>query len=98
MSYRRKVVNTNPKRIPVALDMTGKGVCFFPEPFLNMIGNGFYLGVGVAFADDEVVSRGIIQFSHIELDDIFALYILYTFDNQFIQRLGGEFALLNVGV
>ena len=98
MRHSRKVVNANPKRISVALDMAGKGVCFSFKPFLNMIGNGFYLGVGVAFANDEVVSWGIIQFSHVELDDVFALDVLNTFNDQFVQRLGGEFALLNFGV
>lgn len=96
--YSREVINANPKRISVALDMAGKGVCLSFEPFLNMIGNGFYLGVGVAFANDEVVSWGIIQFSHVELDDVFALDVLNTFNDQFVQRLGGEFALLNFGV
>ncbi len=98
MRYSREVVDANPKRISVAFNMAGKGICLSFEPFLNVIGNGFYLGVGVAFANDEIVSWGIIQFSHVQLDDILALDVLNTFNDQFVQRLGGEFALLNFGV
>lgn len=60
MCYSCEVVDVNLKCILAVFNMVGKGICFFFELFLNVIGNGFYLGVWVVFVNDEIVSWGII--------------------------------------
>ena len=52
-----------------------------------MIKNCPDLGGGIAFADYKKISRGVIDLSQIEFDNIFAFFFLYTFNNEVIKYL-----------
>lgn len=84
VGYSSEIVDTYPKGSAVPFHMAGKGVGFLLQPFLDVVGNSLHLGVGVAFANDEVIGWRIIEFPHVELDDVFAFNILYAFNDQFV--------------
>ena len=56
--------------------------------FINIVGNGLYVRIGVAFADDKKISRCVAKFPEVELDDIFAFFVPNALDNEVVELIG----------
>ncbi len=55
-----KIVQAYPMRSPLPLYMGGKSTRFLLKALLDIFRNSFDLGVGVRFADDKEIRRGIV--------------------------------------
>lgn len=55
--------------------------------FVNTVTDCFDMGIGIAFADDEKVCRGIAEFSQVKLDNFFTFLVANTFDDGVIELL-----------
>ena len=88
MDHRVKIVHQNPLCRAGTFRMQGHGMEFFLHFFVDAIGNGFHVGIGIAFADDKEIRRGFAEFSQVELDNVFAFFISNTFDDQVVDLFG----------
>jgi hypothetical protein len=56
-----EIVHQHPTGIQRAFGMGGHGVHFLFHFFVNAVGNSFDVRIGVSFANDEKICRGIIE-------------------------------------
>lgn len=98
VGYGREIVYADPSSASVAFHMAGVGAGLLPYALLYIVCDGFHLSVRVAFTDDEVIRRGIVQFAHIEFYDAFTFDVLNTFYDKVIQFLGREWLWLYFSV
>jgi hypothetical protein len=54
--------------------------------FVNTVGNGFDVGIGIAFTDDKKICRSVAEFPQIQLNDIFAFLVADALDDQMVER------------
>jgi hypothetical protein len=60
MNDRIEIVHANPAGVLGALNVKRQLAKLFFQPLIDIARNGFYLRVGVALADDEKISGGIV--------------------------------------
>lgn len=65
---------------------------FFLYLFFDAVGNGLYMSVGIAFADDEEICRGIAQFAQVKLNDFLAFFVTNPLHDEVIELF--EFRLI----
>lgn len=65
MHHGIKEIHTDPPRILSTFNMGCPLAHLFFQPFVDVVGNSFYLRVGITFADDKEISWGIVQFPQI---------------------------------
>ena len=54
---------------------------------VNAVRNGFDVGTGIAFANDEKIGWRFAQFPQIQLNNIFAFLVANTFDYKMVELL-----------
>ena len=88
MDHRVKIVHQNPFCRAGPFRMRRHGMEFFFYLFVDAFGNGFHVGIGIAFADDKKISRGFAEFPQVKLNDVFTFFITNAFDDQVIALFG----------
>jgi hypothetical protein len=78
MDYDVETIHAYPTGILSAFHMQRNLSGFLFQSLVNVFGNGPDLRTGVSFADDEEVSRRVIQLPKIQFDDVLSLDILYA--------------------
>ncbi len=65
--------------------MRGAGLEFVLYLFVDAVGDGLDVGVGIAFADNEKVCRCIAQFPQVKLNDSLAFFVTDTLDDEVVE-------------
>lgn len=83
-----EIIHQYPLRIVRPFRVRRHGVHFFLHFFVNAVGNGLDVRIGIALANDKEISRRVAKFPEVELDDIFAFFVPDTLDNEVIELFG----------
>ena len=87
MDHRIEVVDQYPAGIFGTFRMNGHSVSSLLHFLVNAVRDGLYVGTGIAFANDEKISRCFTQFPQVQLNNIFAFLVADTFDNAVVECL-----------
>ena len=83
-----EIIHQDPLGVARSFGMGGHGAHLFFHFFVNAVGDGFDVCVGIAFTNDKKVSGGIAEFAKIELDNIFAFFIPDALDDEVVEFFG----------
>lgn len=75
---RVKIIKANPFSYLTAVNGFWIFAQLSLEAVLNIVGDGRYLGNGLALTDDKKVSRPIVQLAQVNADDVLAFDILHS--------------------
>lgn len=88
-----EVVHTYPFGMLSSFDMGRVDFLLRFQPSLDVARNRSDLGGGIAFADNKVICRGILQVPQVQKYNVFAFYIGDTVDDQVLEAVGYGFCL-----
>jgi hypothetical protein len=93
VDYHVEIVEADPVGVPATSSRFGHISDFLLQPFLDVVGDGRYLGGRVTFADEEEVCRAVVQLTQIEADNVFAFDVPDAVQDevQSFFRFSGEF-------
>ncbi len=87
-----EIVHAYPTGVLYALHVKGRLAKLILQPFMDVSRDSLDLRTGIPLADDEKISGGIVQFSKVELYDVFPFDVLNAVNNHIVQRINrGEF-------
>lgn len=85
MHYCVEIIDQHPEIVAGAFDVIRIDLDFFAYSFLYIIDDRPDLSIGISFTNDKKVGRRIIQFAHIQFDNMLGFNILHTVYDQIIQ-------------
>ena len=80
-----EVVHQNPLGVARAFGVRGRGFEFFLYFFVDTVGDGLNVGVGIAFADDEKICRSVAEFPKVQLNNLFAFFVTDTLNDGVVE-------------
>lgn len=87
-----EIVHQHPFCIAGSFRMGRHCMHFIFHLFIDAVRNGFYMRVGIAFANNKKIGGRILQSPQIELYNIFTFFIPNPFNNQVVQLFGVRIA------
>ena len=80
-----EIVHQYPLGVARPFGMRRRRVQFVLYFFENTVADGFYMGIGVAFTNNEKIGGSVADLAEVQLNDIFALFITNTFNNEVVE-------------
>lgn len=80
-----EIVHQYPFGVARPFGMRGRGEQLILYFFENTVADGFYMRIRVTFTNNEKIGGGVADLAEVQLNDIFALFIANTFNNEVVK-------------
>lgn len=80
-----EIVHQYPLGVARPFGVRGRREQFILYFFENTVADGFDMSIGVAFTNNEKIGGGVANLAEVQLNDIFALFIANTFNNEVVE-------------